>query len=192
MSNLNINYEGIYQKHYEEIHQNIKYLFEQAIYYNDDGALGKEKVLLLNYYSLVNFKILGENNLTIFDTLDLTWMNKKNTIAMMPGNKQYEEIKNIKVNVENLCGSFLPRKESNQRDINIIIYPGDTKLNYLKQKEIINEFIAMNWDVINSITLKDFNPVSFMLLSAFIERKDVKLIIDTSPKEDKKVLFKKQ
>ena len=57
MSNLNINYEGIYQKYYEEIHQNIKYLFEQAIYYNDDGALGKEKVLLLNYYSLVNFKI---------------------------------------------------------------------------------------------------------------------------------------
>ena len=30
MSNLNINYEGIYQKYYEEIHQNMKYLFEQA------------------------------------------------------------------------------------------------------------------------------------------------------------------
>jgi hypothetical protein len=86
-------------------------------------------------------------------------MKSEDSFDLAYGNKEYQNIKNINVNIDNLLCSSLPRKDNKEKDITLTVYGDKSVLKSIKQIRVFKRFIKNNSDRIESIQLEGFSPL---------------------------------
>ena len=160
----------------ETTYGNTKYLLKSATEYvrEKDPFIANFEFphyVDLGYYFVSNFDLSKEDD----DTLDLSWMSKEDYVALRHSN-QYEQIKKIKVNIDNLTSSYFPRKESNTKDITLTLNGLYSKLNAAQQIVLYRDFLSHNSDCFESVEFVGFRPVVTELLGAYSEKLDVNVV----------------
>ena len=160
----------------ETTFENTKYLLKSATEYvrEKDPYIANFEFphyVDLGYYFVSNFELLNKDD----DKLDLSWMSKDDYIALK-GSSQYEQIKSIKVNIDNLSSSYFPRKKSNKKDITLSLNGIYTKMNTAQQIVLYRDFISHNSDCFEGVEFIGFSPVVKDILGAYSKKLGVNVI----------------
>ena len=163
----------------EKEFKDVRYLVKSATEYVHNDSIGD---IVVSHFKESGFDIVDNFDfINKTNELDLTWLNPKDCF-ILKNTKDYQSITNIKSNIDNLYGSFLPARKGNY--ITVEINGDNTKSNLVKQVKIFKKFIQDNSSSVDRVILNGFNPVVKDILTVYASRNNLK----TDSQEKDKVL----
>lgn len=85
--------------------------------------------------------------------LNLTWLDKKDFVSLKYC-PEYEKVDSIFMNIDNLCGSYFPYKQTG--DLTLVVNGAYTKMNPMKQIRTLKTFIETSGGPFKEIKLHGF------------------------------------
>ena len=174
---------GIFQHEHNGVTYLIKHSMECIREQYDEEIEGvyKKTFIDLGYGWVTDYNILSDD----VDTMDFTWMNKNDMISFDPHN-DYNQIKNMKINIVNLKNSFIPRHKQ-VKQLSLTICNNDTKLSSAKQILRYKSFIKKFGNRFCDVKFEGFTPGVENILSLYSQKYNVEVL----DKEKGKVKIKK-
>lgn len=142
-----------------------------ALYYVIDaydeylGSVEQSHYDDLGYYEVANFNLPDT-----VDTLDLIWM-KKDDIFSLEANDQFQSIREIQVNIDNLGYSHLPVKSISKNGALLTINGSESKSSIIQQIKGFKSFLTDHFAYINSLKLVGFTPIVETLLALYAKKR---------------------
>ncbi len=174
---------GIFQKEHNGVTYLIKHAMECITEQYDEEIDGvfKKSFIDLGYGWITDYNISNKE----VDTMDFTWMNESDMI-ILDAHSDYDQIKNIKINIANLKNSHVPRHEK-EKQVSLTICNNDTKISSAKQILRYKSFIKKYNNIFNSVKFEGFTPAVENILSLYSQKYNVEVL----DKEKGKVKIKK-
>ena len=153
---------------FEQTYGNVKYLVKSATEFVHDDYIDGVLVshyLDSGYYFINNFELTNKDE----TELDLSWIDKNDCIILRD-NDDYQNIKSMKVNIDNLNGSYLPSKKDENNYMTLKLDGSKSKLSIRKQVKYFKEFFELNDNCFNKVELNGFNPIVNEILTIYADK----------------------
>lgn len=165
-------------KVYEDKDNNVKFFLYRATRYvvdDYDDVLGS--VELSHHEDLGYYKIRKLSSPYPLDVLDLTWMDKED-IFNFESNPQYQSIKQIHVNIDNLGFSYLPIGNDYFNNIQLVVYNNNSSISTIIQIKNFKTFIREHASAISKgIELVGFSPIIALILEKIANNYGINVLI---------------
>ena len=164
-------YGGISEVFYKGVSYLVKHDMEYIIDDYDPYIESVEQ----SHYEPSDYRYVDDYNiLDDTDTLDFTWLSPIDFVDIKY-HSDYEQIKNIRMNINNMPYSFLPR-QNKDKQLSLTVCNGKNSKNLLKQVYSLNKFIKRNKDRFNTVSFEGFSSITEQVLSVYAERNGIKVL----------------